>query len=297
MPTSTGFAIAFALLLANAFLAGSRAGSRTALLPSVLFLPLPAVIHGPPLARGLLSFVLVLVFARAVEYAFGNAPATFASRLGSSLAWLAFIDTEVRSRRPRYFDRLAAFHLAAAVAAAVLALLLWRFAEEWPFPIRYVVRSACAGTMFIAFAESLSNLVTIVSGGFGVELHPVHDQPHESRTVVEFWSRRWNVAAGRWFRRYVFVPALRRGGVNVALLWMFGASAVMHAYLIVAVDRPAAISWAVFFLVQPLVIAAERRLGVRTWPHTAARIWTLAVFIGLLPLLVKPVLPLFDTTL
>ena len=296
MTIAAGFSIAFALLVLNAFLAGSRTTSRAALALSTLLLPLPALVHGHPLPRGLLAFVLVLVFARAVDSAFGVAPTTFASRLGAAVAWLAFIDIEVRSRRLPHFNRGAALHLAAAAAAVVMACAVWPLAESWPFPLRYVLRSACAGIIFVAFAESLSSLVKIVGGTLGVELNPVHDEPHRSRTVLEFWSRRWNLVAARWFRRYFFVPALSRG-VTVALLSMFTVSALMHAYLIVAIDRRAAISWAVFFLAQPIVIVTERRLGVRAWPPAAGRIWTLAVFVALLPLLVKPVLPLFGTSL
>lgn len=296
MTIADGFFIAFALLVLNAFLGGNRTTSRVALILSILLLPLPAFVNSHPVPRGLLAFVLVLIFARAVDSAFGVVPTTFASRLAAAVAWLAFIDIEVRSRRLPHFNRGAALHLGAAAVAAVVACGVWPLVASWPFPLRHVLRSVCAGVIFVAFAESLSSLVKIVSGTLGVELNPVHDEPHRSRTVVEFWSRRWNLVAARWFRMHFFAPTLSRG-VTVALLSMFTASAVMHAYLIVAIDRRAAISWAMFFLLQPIVIVAERRLGVRAWPPAAGRTWTLAVFVALLPLLVKPVLPLFGTSL
>jgi len=296
MTIADGFSIAFALLVLNAFLGGNRTASRAALILSILLLPLPVFVHSHPVPRGMLAFVLVLVFMRAVDSAFGVVPTTFASRLGAAVAWLALIDIEVRSRRLPHFNRGAARDLATAAVAAVIACALWPLVASWPFPLRYILRSACAGVIFVAFAESLSSLVKIVSGTLGVELNPVQNEPHLSRTVVEFWSRRWNLVAARWFRMYFFVPTLSRG-VTVALVSMFTVSALMHAYLIVAIDRRAAISWAMFFLAQPIVIVAERRLGVRAWPPAAGRIWTLAVFVALLPLLVKPVLPLFGTSL
>lgn len=296
MTIAVGFSIAVALLVLNAFLGGNRTTARAALILSILLLPLPAFVDGHPLFQGLLAFVLVLVFARAVDSSFGVVPATFASRLGADLAWLAFVDIKVRSRRPPHFNRGAALHLAAVTTATLMGIAGWRLVASSPFLLRYVLRSACAGVIFVAFAESLSCLVKIVSGALGVELNPVHDEPHRARTVVEFWSRRWNLVAARWFRKHFFMPALSRG-VTVALFSMFTVSALMHAYLIVAVDRRAAISWAIFFLAQPFVIMAERRLKVSAWPPAAGRVWTLAVFIALLPLLVKPVLPLFGTSL
>jgi hypothetical protein len=53
--------------------------------------------------------------------------------------------------------------------------------------------------------------------------------------------------------------------------------------------RPAAACGA-FFLAQPLLIAAERRLRVRRWPTAAGRAWTLGALAVTSPLVVEPVL-------
>jgi len=71
----------------------------------------------------------------------------------------------------------------------------------------------------------------------------------------------------------------------------------MHAYLFIAADLAIAMSMAVFFLVQPFVLLAERALGVRRWTAGAGRLWTACVLVALLPLLLPPFLFLFDTSL
>lgn len=63
-------------------------------------------------------------------------------------------------------------------------------------------------------------------------------------------------------RRHCFSPLKRRGAV-LALTGTFMASAVLHAYVFITVDLIVALTWAAFFLAQPPLLLAERRLRVR----------------------------------
>lgn len=101
---------------------------------------------------------------------------------------------------------------------------------------------------------------------------------------------------GRWLKRHCFSP-LRRRGAKVALVGTFAASADFHAYLFASVDWLSALSWATFFMVQPLMLLLERGLGVRYWPLPLAHRWTTGVLLLLLPLLLRPFLFLFHTSL
>jgi hypothetical protein len=85
--------------------------------------------------------------------------------------------------------------------------------------------------------------------------------------------------------------------VIFALFATFGASAALHAYLIGIIDVWAALSWAMFFLAQPVLILIERKLRVRRWPPVGSRAWTITSLSLLLPLLLNPLLPLFNTSL
>lgn len=41
---------------------------------------------------------------------------------------------------------------------------------------------------------------------FGLELMENFRRPYLSRSVAEFWSQRWHISLGQWFRDYLYVP-------------------------------------------------------------------------------------------
>src|SRR5208337_2183618 len=91
--------------------------------------------------------------------------------------------------------------------------------------------------------------------------------------------------------RCCFVPLARCGAV-FAMFATFAISAVGHALMaFFALGRwKIAAVFGAFFLVQPLLIAAERRLAVRRWPPEAARAWTLTALAVTSPLFIEPTL-------
>ena len=76
----------------------------------------------------------------------------------------------------------------------------------------------------------------------------------------------------------------------------FAISAVGHALLAVfALGRwNMAVVFGAFFLVQPLLIAAERRLAVRRWRPAAGRAWTLTALAITSPMIIEPTLQFFE---
>jgi D-alanyl-lipoteichoic acid acyltransferase DltB (MBOAT superfamily) len=69
---------------------------------------------------------------------------------------------------------------------------------------------------------------------FGVALHENFRRPFLSLTVTEFWSRRWHISLGNWFRDYLFFPLTGSAGSSalrqhLALLAVFAASGLWHA--------------------------------------------------------------------
>jgi hypothetical protein len=78
-------------------------------------------------------------------------------------------------------------------------------------------------------------------------------------------------ASALGFRPLVFAPLARRG-IALALFAAFFASAVSHTLL----AYMAMVRWKIslvcgaFFVVQPLLILAERRMNVRRWPTAGA---------------------------
>lgn len=69
----------------------------------------------------------------------------------------------------------------------------------------------------------------------GIQLMENFRRPYLSRSTTEFWSQRWHISLGRWFRDYLYIPlggsragALRRYA-NIMLVFM--VSGLWHAGL------------------------------------------------------------------
>jgi hypothetical protein len=114
-------------------------------------------------------------------------------------------------------------------------------------------------------------------------------------TVSEFWGKRWNLAAGEFLRRCCFAPLARHGAV-FAMSATFAVSAVSHGLLaFFALGRwKIAAAFGAFFLVQPLLIATERRLAVRRWRPEAGRAWTLTALAITSPMFIEPSLQFLE---
>jgi D-alanyl-lipoteichoic acid acyltransferase DltB (MBOAT superfamily) len=70
---------------------------------------------------------------------------------------------------------------------------------------------------------------------FGLPLMENFRRPYLSRSAAEFWSERWHISLGRWFRDYLYIPlgGSRVGAIRRALniMIVFLASGFWHAGL------------------------------------------------------------------
>lgn len=97
------------------------------------------------------------------------------------------------------------------------------------------------------------------------------DHPLRSRSLTEFWGRRWNTAFHYLSEHIVFRPLLRRIGVNAAMLFVFLASGLVHDLVI---SVPARGGWGqptLYFLIQGCGVLLERRwkMKSRAWVWAA----------------------------
>ena len=80
-----------------------------------------------------------------------------------------------------------------------------------------------------------SDMAVGISLLFGIVLSQNFRQPYLSRSPAEFWSARWHVTLGRWFRDYLYIPlggsrtSLPRRIGNIMLVFM--VSGLWHAGL------------------------------------------------------------------
>ncbi len=269
-------------------------GTRLApLLASALFL-VPALAQ-QPLARLVLAVIALLTLFRVLDLAGDPRLQTFGAGLSHLLCLI--VDSRLVSRRPPSLARTVVPRLVVAMLLAVLAAGVAYAAEEAEPWLRYACRWLGGVVLIFALVEGQVALLELIMAAAGVSAPRMHHAPHRSRSLGEFWSRRWNLGVARILHQRFFVPIARRGR-GYALMATFGASAAGHAYGAGAALGPgAALAWATFFLVQPPLIAAERRLGVKRWPAAGSWAWKAAALLLFSPLFVEPAMRMFDELL
>lgn len=116
----------------------------------------------------------------------------------------------------------------------------------------------------------------------GVPVERLFVNPLASRTLGEFWGRRWNLAFHAVARDYVFRPVARRWGPASGVFVTFVFSGVLHELLL---SVPAGGGYGLpfaYFLLHGLLVMAERRWGL------GGRVWTLVWVLLPAPLLFHP---------
>jgi alginate O-acetyltransferase complex protein AlgI len=111
----------------------------------------------------------------------------------------------------------------------------------------------------------------------GVLVTPLFRAPERSRSLAEFWSRRWNRPFSEMLQLLVERPVRARFGRRVAVAAAFAASGLLHEAAVsvpvgAGFGRPSA-----YFALQLLLVALERRTGLLAALSPAGRrAWTLA---------------------
>lgn len=116
----------------------------------------------------------------------------------------------------------------------------------------------------------------------GVPVGRLFDNPAASRTLGEFWGRRWNMAFHVVAVRFVFKPLVRRIGPAWATMATFAFSGLLHDLLLsVPVGGGYGLP-TLYFLLQGVLVLAERRWRIE------GRIWTIFWLAAPVPLLFHP---------
>lgn len=265
--------------------------ARVASLVAGVFLAVPGFLQASPLSRGFLMCCMALPLAIAALPLLASPTAGLRERLTYFFTWLS---TREVKRHARSFDSASLLRLiaAAVVLAAAMASVKAVSAAGLGLPLRWLA----GGIMILAFAEVVTASHDFMTALMGLSAPALMQSPHLSTSIGEFWTRRWNPAASVLvFRTFLFTPLVRRGAA-LALCAAFFASAVAHVLLPFMATGAWGISLmcGAFFLVQPLLIAAERRMKVRRWSPAAARAWTLTALAITSPLFVEPALQIVE---
>lgn len=137
----------------------------------------------------------------------------------------------------------------------------------------------------VGLVGGITEAVRLGHGLVGWDVPVMLDRVWAHRGVRDFWGQRWNRTVSGWLRECIFRPWVRRGRPGVGLWAAFGASAALHAYLVVFPLGPAAcLPMGAFFLVQAPLCWLERRLP------KGHRMFGWAALLGTSPLFIHPFL-------
>ena len=286
IPGPVGLVILGADALLAATLTSTRAGAVVAAVVAALCLPVPVFTAASPLEGAFLGIAFFLVLARTLDLVRRAPIAGFGRRL---LHLVLVVDT--RSTRPA--ARLPANGLATVAWVAVTAAA-WNVIRAPDLDLARPVLWVVAGFGIVGMFEGTHGLVALLARtARWNNVPPLSLQPYRSTTLTEFWGRRWNPVVSGLLREHCFQPLSRRP--HTALLAAFVASALLHGYLgAVSLDARMAASLGLFFAVQPPLLLAERKLGVRRWPQAAGSAWTIGLLALLWPLIAEPLVRLLS---
>lgn len=293
-----------ALLLAGTVLAGRAIGRLrpAAARPVAWGLVIVAVASverlcaGEPAGFRMLAIVGVALWAlKAVVLA--EARAAGLRRLAPG-RWLGFV-AAWPGMQPRPFAEASAKPLAGAgdlvllglrrlllgAALVALARLAWDATGSRPLATALALPGLSLVLHF--------GLFNIVAGAWrraGVNCHPLFRAPLLSRSLTEFWGRRWNLAFSELTAIAVYRPLTARWGQRSALVASFLFSGLLHE---MAISLPVRAGFGLpllYFATHGGLMSLERALAARGRPIGGAfgRAWTIAWLVIPLPILFHP---------
>lgn len=243
-------------------------------------------------ARGAFALWNILLVLRAIDLATEQRSSPLSVRL--ALMFVVFDARKVQPCVARLDGRLLLHGLVFALLAALgLAGVLWG-APRVSGPAGSLFAWASGLLYVYTSIDAAARLTVAVHQARGVAVPPQHDNPILSRSVAEFWSRRWNLNVSAWLREHVFSPLAQRGHARWGLAAAFVVSALLHWWLIhVALGWAWSLPMASFFVLQAVFIRLERALRIRRLAPWLQHGWTVSVMLLTSPLFVAPFMELF----
>ena len=168
----------------------------------------------------------------------------------------------------------------AAAKTALGILLLWVIARR--IPAGQVLLRGWIGLFGLIFLLHFGSfhLISLFWRAMGIDAEPIMAKPIVSKTLAEFWGKRWNLGFRQLAHEYVFKPLQKHVGVTVAGLLVFIVSGLIHDLVISVPARGGYGLPTAYFIFQGLGVTFERstlarRLGLRG--ATPSRIFTILI--------------------
>ncbi len=199
--------------------------------------------------------------------------------LGFAFAWPGmrpelFASRSARSGAGTLVGRGLA-RMAAGGALFAAARLAWEATGS-----RVVASALLLPALSLLLHFGLFNLLAGVWRAAGVDVAPPFDAPHRSRSLQEFWARRWNLAFSEMTAAIVYRPLARRFGRGAGLAGAFLLSGLLHE---MAISVPVMAGFGgpmVYFALHGVLVAVERKMA-----RPPGALWTAFWLVAPLPLL------------
>jgi hypothetical protein len=242
----------------------------------------------PAIMRGVGGLFQMLLFVRVFDLFRDRRVSALPDRIKHAFS---AVDTRLLKPTPRTFEArrlLAALSwIALSVAGAFVALAAPRAPTALYWPVRWL------GGLLIAYGgvEALWASIGTLYAGLGFKAPELHKLPLLSRSVQELWGRRWAQTIRQWLQVNVVRVWARHGSLGAGALLAFVASGAGHGYaVLIAVGPTMAAAMLGFFVLQGVLVAVERKLGVLRWSPLPAHAWVISVMVLSSPLFTEALL-------
>ncbi|HTW58537.1 MAG TPA: MBOAT family protein [Terriglobales bacterium] len=187
----------------------------------------------------------------------------------------SFLDRGRRGERPRLREWIWA-----AAKTALGVLLMWVMARQ--VPAEQALARGWIGLFGLIFLLHFGSfhLIALFWQTMGIDAQPIMAKPMLSKTLAEFWGKRWNLGFRQLAHEFIFRPLQKRTGVAVAGLLVFVVSGLIHDLVISLPARGGYGLPTAYFVLQGFGVLLERsglagRLGLQK--ELAARVFTFVV--------------------
>jgi hypothetical protein len=187
----------------------------------------------------------------------------------------SFLNASRHPEQPRLQEWLWA-----ATKTLAGVLLLWAIARR--IPAKQSLLRGWIGLLGLILLLHFGSfhLIALFWRSMGIDAEPIMAKPILSKTLAEFWGKRWNLGFRQLAHEFIFQPLQKRTGATTAGLFVFLASGLIHDVVISVPARGGYGLPTAYFMLQGVGIifvrsSLSRQIGMQK--PAPARIFTFAI--------------------
>jgi hypothetical protein len=162
------------------------------------------------------------------------------------------------------------------------AALIWLVARRMPYPLLAAWIGMLGLILILHFGAF--HLLSLAWRSAGISAQPIMQHPLESKSLSEFWGKRWNLGFRQLSHDWIFAPIRKHFGIATATLAAFAASGLIHDLVISVPARAGYGLPTAYFLAQGIGVLIERsNLGAKIGLQQGATGWLWMAFFTAAP--------------